>query len=198
MLTRRSCVRCDEPFVVTSKHPTQRFCSHACYSAAKVVTAPRACDHCRATYLPRPERMTRGFCSQKCSSAHKASHRVSYPLVCLQCKQPFAISHKAPRRKFCSHDCYARSREVPQKSPNCRIEFTPRQKRLIRQRDGHCCVLCGSADRLRVDHILACVFGGDRSLENGRTLCHDCHSEKTSDEQRLNWAIRRPRRLNRA
>ena len=57
------------------------------------------------------------------------------------------------------------------------------------ERDGWKCVVCGSDGPLELDHARALMNGGDNSLENLHTLCHDCHVAKT----RLDFALRRHR-----
>jgi 5-methylcytosine-specific restriction endonuclease McrA len=55
------------------------------------------------------------------------------------------------------------------------------QWRRIRQtvinRDG-CCQLCGTEERLTVDHIVPRVLGGDDNLNNLQVLCSRCNSSK--------------------
>ncbi|HCZ47719.1 MAG TPA: hypothetical protein DCZ11_01800, partial [Gammaproteobacteria bacterium] len=45
------------------------------------------------------------------------------------------------------------------------------------KRDGDRCVLCGSRQDLELDHIDP---AGPDSVENGRTLCGDCHATRTA------------------
>lgn len=57
------------------------------------------------------------------------------------------------------------------------------------ERDNWRCVVCGSDGPLELDHARALMNGGDNTLENLHTLCHDCHVAKT----RLDFALRRHR-----
>ena len=57
------------------------------------------------------------------------------------------------------------------------------------ERDNWRCVVCGSEGPLELDHARALMNGGDNTLENLHTLCHDCHVAKT----RLDFALRRHR-----
>jgi hypothetical protein len=57
------------------------------------------------------------------------------------------------------------------------------------ERDNWKCVVCGSDGPLELDHARALMNGGDNTLENLHTLCHDCHVAKT----RLDFALRRHR-----
>ena len=63
-------------------------------------------------------------------------------------------------------------------------------RRKIIERDGGCCLVCGSTRLLEVDHRRALMNNGDNSPENLGTLCDDCHNKKT----RLDYKIRKQRR----
>lgn len=63
------------------------------------------------------------------------------------------------------------------------------QKVTAFERDDWKCVVCGSSGPLELDHARALMNGGDNSLDNLHTLCHDCHVAKT----RLDFSLRRHR-----
>jgi len=54
-------------------------------------------------------------------------------------------------------------------------DFTSAQKKIILERDGYKCVVCGKGLKegvdLQVDHIKPKDFGGEATIENGQTLC---------------------------
>ncbi len=54
-------------------------------------------------------------------------------------------------------------------------DFTPSQKKVILERDGYKCVICGRGKEhgveLHVDHIKPKDLGGKATIENGQTLC---------------------------
>lgn len=54
-------------------------------------------------------------------------------------------------------------------------DFTEKQKRIILERDGYLCVICGRGRAegvdLHVDHIKPKDQGGEATIENGQTLC---------------------------
>jgi transposase len=56
-------------------------------------------------------------------------------------------------------------------------EFSTAERDRIIQRDGNLCRMpgCGKSQRLEVHHILPIKAGGSHDVENGITLCHDCH-----------------------
>jgi 5-methylcytosine-specific restriction endonuclease McrA len=47
----------------------------------------------------------------------------------------------------------------------------------IIRRDG-CCQMCGSEERLSVDHIVPRTLGGDDNYNNLQVLCSSCNSAK--------------------
>ncbi len=53
--------------------------------------------------------------------------------------------------------------------------FTPKQKKIILERDDYRCVMCGKGKKdgveLHVDHIKPKHLGGEATIENGQTLC---------------------------
>ena len=48
-------------------------------------------------------------------------------------------------------------------------------KEYIKERDNHMCTLCGSTERLEVDHIIPWAISHDSTLPNLRTLCLPCN-----------------------
>lgn len=62
-------------------------------------------------------------------------------------------------------------------------------KEMVKRRDGYRCVICGSTEKLEVDHIRALQNGGDNDPSNLATLCDDCHTAKT----RMDNSLRRKR-----
>jgi len=66
-------------------------------------------------------------------------------------------------------------------------DFSPELKKMIFERDGYKCVICGRTANegyeLHVDHILPKDKGGKASLENGQTLCSICNFRKKNYNQ---------------
>lgn len=47
----------------------------------------------------------------------------------------------------------------------------------VKERDGYACILCGSDKSPNAHHIKPACEGGRNSLENGQTLCRNCHAK---------------------
>lgn len=65
-------------------------------------------------------------------------------------------------------------------------DVSARKRREIIERDGGCCVVCGSTNSLEVDHRRALMNLGDNSDANLGTLCNSCHVKKTRLDRSLN------------
>jgi HNH endonuclease len=65
--------------------------------------------------------------------------------------------------------------------------FTTAQKKIIFERDGYKCVICGRGAKegmeLHADHIKAKDFGGEATIENGQTLCSQHNFMKKNFKQ---------------
>lgn len=61
-------------------------------------------------------------------------------------------------------------------------------RRFILQRDGFRCRICGSGQRLEVDHI---VNGDNHAPSNLQVLCRPCHLKKSSAEGIAAWKAKR-------
>jgi hypothetical protein len=57
--------------------------------------------------------------------------------------------------------------------------ISPKQRARIYARDGHECVMCGSADKLQIDHITMVAHGGTSDDDNLRTLCSQCNNKRS-------------------
>ena len=63
-----------------------------------------------------------------------------------------------------------------------------RQK--ILWRDNYCCQHCNSKEKLQAHHIIFKSKGGTNSLNNGITLCENCHSSLHKEEWKLNKRVK--------
>lgn len=167
----RTCTVCGKTYTAYDKNA--KYCSQECYNTARRIR-PRICPTCGKEFIPRHNRTV--HCSHKCVN------RTLTETTCKYCGKVFKPS-RASKNKFCTLDCYHAS--LASEYPRSRLNFDKREKRIILERDGHRCVICGATENLEIDHILALCNGGTRSIENGQTLCVACHDEKTRHDKAL-------------
>jgi hypothetical protein len=67
--------------------------------------------------------------------------------------------------------------------PSLRRRISDALRKCVYERDGWACVLCGSPDRLTVDHKWPHIKGGEPVLENLQTLCAPCNATKNDAGQ---------------
>lgn len=67
-------------------------------------------------------------------------------------------------------------------------------RKAVLERDGYICLMCGSTENLRLDHIKPVIDGGDTTIENLQTLCRSCNSQKgphslnSTEVRRTQWS----------
>lgn len=179
----RPCLVCGTMFKPHDNKRPGKYCSRACRDAGKREVATVPCAHCGQRF--KQDYPTQKFCSRDCNGASQATIK---PRACLTCGKVFHPRVNA--QAYCSRTC-GDIGQTTGTTPRAGKTFSAAKKRRIFERDGFMCVRCGSSDRLAADHIVAVMFGGDHSIENGQTLCHACHWQKTRMERRLFRALRR-------
>lgn len=87
------------------------------------------------------------------------------------------VHERFERRRRKLERAHAAMRQEHQ--PLQRREPVPRAVRLaVFQRDGGCCVECGSNFDIQYDHIIPLAMGGATTVENLQILCADCNRRK--------------------
>lgn len=172
------CVVCGKPFKRRANGGTNLYCSKTCKGIGTQVHKPRQCAVCGKEFRPKStsKRSVGRYCSRDCQ--HKAQ-RIHPPRPCATCGKMFIppTGKQHETTKWCSRHCKGVASRGD--SPRAGKNFTKRQRLAILERDGYQCVVCHSTERVQVDHILAVAKGGDNSIENGQTLCWNCHYQKT-------------------
>jgi 5-methylcytosine-specific restriction endonuclease McrA len=56
-------------------------------------------------------------------------------------------------------------------------EITPEVRKAVEDRDGHCCIFCGSPNARGEAHFIGRAQGGLGVEENIITVCRNCHRE---------------------
>lgn len=125
------------------------------------------------------------YCSSRCG-AIKTGRRGN----CVTCNTPIWIQSYRPNQKYCSVSCGMLQR-TGEKSPAWRGWLTEINKRArstkayiewrlaVFKRDNYTCVECGDdrGGNLEADHIKPFAYFPElrTDVDNGRTLCSDCH-----------------------
>lgn len=159
--TAKSVVNCDLPVYCEG-------CAQARYSLE--------CEICGSEFMGK-----RGYvrcCSQEC--VNELNRRNLIDVKCDCCGKMFqqsSFSVYEGKRTYCSRRCSMRqySRENPTRYGGT----WPRWIRLIRDRDGHKCLMCGAVDDLEVHHFIKLTtFSNPNDAHYGENLglfCVDCH-----------------------
>ena len=130
-------------------------------------------------------RATKLFCSRKCRGIDQTNKGV-ITRNCLVCSKQFNVSGSQKTGgygKYCSSECYGITKRGPtyQFDENLQIRRSPEYRvwrTTVFERDNYTCVWCGQrGKRLAADHIKPFAYFPDLRLEidNGRTLCVNCH-----------------------
>lgn len=166
------------------------------------------CEICKNSFY-RGSPKTRSaikHCSIKCKSISQKGRpstkppRIMLEKNCLQCSKSFT-TNKNDNCKYCCHRCSTDGLKISRlgkNNPSWKGGITPENQKLrssakyeqwrksVFERDHYTCKLCGQyGGKLNADHIKAWAkypkFRFD--INNGRTLCVDCHS-KTKNYKR--------------
>jgi 5-methylcytosine-specific restriction endonuclease McrA len=84
---------------------------------------------------------------------------------------------RARRRLERAHATLARDGEPAPARPR-RERIAAEVRRAVFERDGGCCVACGSRFDLQYDHVIPFSLGGASTAENLQLLCADCNRAK--------------------
>lgn len=165
----------------------------------------RVCSICGKEEMVSPCFANRPYCSRDCMAKgykarvkERSSHWQGgkWKRYCLVCGKEFEFDKgdlkRCPNsRLFCSQSCKAQYQHIGEGNPNWKGGIQPehlkiRNSKGVREwklecleRDNHTCQKCGAIEGLHVHHIKSFdEFPELRAkLENGITLCGDCHYE---------------------
>ena len=166
----------------------------------------RICNWCGKEEYVFPCLANRPFCSRKCMGkwnsknmiGRKANHWQGGKLkrYCIVCSEAFEfdkgeLKRSSNSRLFCSQSCKAQYQHIGEGNPNWKGGIQPehlkiRNSKEVREwklecleRDNHTCQKCGEIEGLHIHHVKSFdEFSELRTvLENGITLCGDCHYE---------------------
>jgi len=198
----RLCDNCHNNFTLLpceARRRKARFCSRKCQHEYRKNVSPKVlCEVCKKEFSASKCNIEKGksrFCSLRCY--HKSTEN-KITLICDECSKIFDVSESTffyHKTRFCSKYCYGKwsSRErVGENAPVWKGGVTPENKRrrglieyhnwrvLVFQGDGYICQCCFDPKRknLNAHHIFPWAkYPNLRyTLENGVTLCYDCHT----------------------
>lgn len=66
-------------------------------------------------------------------------------------------------------------------------EIKPAVREAVEERDGHCCIFCGSPDARGEAHFVSRAHGGLGIEQNILTVCHKCHHELDNGKHRARY-----------
>ena len=189
----KTCVRCGKSFYLYPSHVTQpgrtgAYCSRECYG-------PTIGERVRGVPKSAGQRAKQAAAMR--GRVYPERRKPPVVVTCLTCGAEAEYTgrrrHFAKVRKFCTTDCwYAYLRAHPEAHNWFKGGYEPyygpnwrHQAKLARERDGHCCRICGQhqvVPRLDVHHLAPRrSFGRDdfeamNALENLVTVCKSCHT----------------------
>jgi 5-methylcytosine-specific restriction endonuclease McrA len=186
-----TCEFCGKSFKRRGNH-ISHYCSKSCFDTARRKFPDTACAICGIIF--QPNHTNQVCCGNECGHKYvqkKLDHKVE--CTCLICGK-ITLQSPALVTKYCSPECYWKSKfTTPHgyKKHRQAKDFRSIQRRAIKERDNYQCVKCGATNNLEIDHILAIRLGGANTIQNGQTLCHTCHAQKTERDKKKIAALKR-------
>lgn len=210
----RTCEFCGKVFQLRKCEVRQgkgKYCSRQCWEQSLQVnpmpngTIERVCEWCGKGFYIKPSTLKPGharFCSPKCKGEYKTFENTE-TVCCQECGAEFTTWKSYLARgngKFCSAKCqsawYSENLRGPS-HPLWRGGLTPYPagwtqtfRRIIRERDGFKCMVCGSPEGIRSHHCHHINYMKlDLSLRNLILCCPSCHT-KTTAGNRDEWELK--------
>lgn len=194
-----SCVECSKTFQVKPyRKNTARYCSWDCSASSP-------------TRISKTAKKLKGRCVNP-RTAFKKGHRQSAEarrkmrlakigfvpwnkkepvfITCRNCRRELQVQPCHSDQKYCSKVCAAKGRDKGKTTANFRLRTSKRYagwRKAVFARDNFTCLDCGiRGGALNADHVFPFAHFPELRLEieNGRTLCEDCHRKTSSFGQK--------------
>ncbi len=174
----KKCLKCNKEFtkkMFESKSfwETRKYCSHSCANSVNSI-GRKSCVG-RTPWNKGLKGFTAGENNPKYSRIKKS---------CLECGKEFEIrKYRENTAKFCSHNCEHSARDEGKTPAYNRIRKSASYRewrKAVFERDDYACQDCGQrGGKLHADHIQPFALFPELRLNinNGRTLCIDCHKK---------------------
>lgn len=201
----KQCIICSNDFKPTKKDYLA--CSSECGNRRRFkeryITNCDECNNQFTSKLPKISYAKAGrplprFCSKECFYKNK-NNKVT--IICLLCGKERKVSPSTViyhPSKFCSLKCVGKYYSGERSSlyidgnqtVKDKIRHSPeyfKWKLSVFYRDGKKCIWCSSKKNIEADHIKPQSLYPELrfDLDNGRTLCHDCHTKTASYMKRF-------------
>ncbi|OEC84386.1 MULTISPECIES: hypothetical protein [Methanobacterium] len=185
----KNCEYCGKPLKRRNKEkPNQfnkrKYCNQRCAYNSRIRSEKRVCPICNKEFKVPQWKIKKGegiCCSPVCAGIYK-SNKLRETVVCKACGKNFTIPahlNKGNRiRKFCSHECYVKSKEekynIFKKCANCGKEFKVLKSKADRANYNYCSVKC-RVEAHKV--VINCAYCGKEytttkgAVKHGRTMC---------------------------
>lgn len=183
-----TCDGCGE--TTKKRNDGQNFCSRECYLHQHRTSKKVSCENCGSkfsTTKARRNRVDNIFCQRSCYLEY---HDAKVNTRCNNCSAELVLEeNEVTEHNFCSRACYYTwlSESMSGSGNHQYIDgttskgFTPYERRQIFERDDYTCVSCGSKSKYLNAHHIKPVYKYpelEHTLDNGITLCIDCHADK--------------------
>lgn len=139
------------------------------------------------------------------------------PKICLTCSKNYSVNYaRKDGSKFCLFECYWKSKKgmaawnkgksntwvIGDKNPGWKGGITTENNRIrssleytlwrrgVFERDNYKCIMCNNnTNNLQADHIKPFAYYPELRLDinNGQTLCKECHSKTSSFGAKGRW-----------
>ena len=199
----KNCDQCSREY----KGRGKIFCSNKCRGDFNNIKVKKICKECDKEFKIHSSRSQKGggkFCSNKCrGKSQQGSESWNRGLkLSIEHRRKISESHKGKttwnKGMRGEYYLYPNGRTMPwligKNNPNWKEGITPENERIrktkeykewayrVKERDDYICCDCGErGKKLHSDHIKPfSIYPELRfNLDNGQTLCIDCHREKT-------------------
>lgn len=198
------CKTCNSAFRVTNGSKGKKYCSMPCRNIGLRGRIPgnfkgrevKPCPTCKIPFK-QVSSYKKKFCSQECCI--KYIMKINRLIVtCIQCKKEFTHV-KSRKRILCSIQCFRKyfsGSNSPAwrggvSTPNELVRKSLKLKewnQFCIKRDNYTCQWCKKqGGKLHVDHIKPFAYYPELrfDINNGRTLCIECHAWKTKMDSRV-------------
>lgn len=197
-MIRKFCLICKKE-ILGRNHYSRKYCSLKCFGS--LLSKPKKvciCHYCNKIFEAFPCRIAK-YCSRSCQFKGMKGKKPSeetmrkirqVALARVGVRRSDEVRKKIARGKMGSLNPMWRGGASSRRLKLCNSQNYKQWRTAVFERDDWTCRKCNKRGcKLNADHIIP--FFKDESLvydlDNGQTLCVECHREKTRLEMKENW-----------